>query len=313
MNEKELSIVIPVYNEEESLAYLFAELFTALKDLPANSYEVIFVDDGSLDRSREILDEEYKKRNETMVVVMLDGNFGQHQAIMAAFSVARGKRLITLDADLQNPPCEILKIYKKMQEGYDYVGSIRDKRQDAFWRKFLSRINNIIREKITNIKLTDQGCMLRGYDRRVVKLMLMGQESSVYLPALGYSFARRPTEILVVHQARERGESKYSFFRLMRLNFDIMTVYSLVPIQAFSLLGIILAVLSGGFFFLLVIRRLIVGPEAEGVFTLFALLFFFIGICLFGLGILGEYIGRIYAEVRKRPRFLIQNVLRTEN
>lgn len=307
MTDINLSIVIPVYNEEESLSFLFPEVFNALKFLTL-PFEVIFVDDGSSDRSREILLSEQQKRSAQMVVVILDGNFGQHQAIMAGFSIAKGKHLITLDADLQNPPSEIRRLYQEMERGHDYVGTIREDRQDVFWRKFLSKINNIIRENITNIRLTDQGSMLRGYSQRVVKLMLLTQESSLYIPALAYSFARTPTEIRVSHSSRLRGQSKYSLFRLMRLNFDIVTVYSLFPIQAFSLIGVILAMVSGGFFLLLLIRRLWIGPEAEGLFTLFSLLFFFIGICLLGLGILGEYIGRIYAEVRKRPRYLIQNV-----
>lgn len=307
VSTKKLSVVIPVYNERDSLPHLFPVVFSELEKLNLD-FEVLFVDDGSRDRSLQILREQQKLKPQSMVVVALDGNFGQHQAIMAGFSVARGEYMVTLDADLQNPPSEISRICAEMDKGHDYVGTIRDERQDAFWRRFLSRLNNRIREKITNIKITDQGCMLRGYHRRIVQLMLKTREWSLYLPALGYSFSQNPTEIVVSHAARTQGQSKYSFFKLMRLNFDIMTVYSLVPIQIFSAMGMIIAVISGAFFVLLVVRRLIIGPEAEGLFTLFALMFFFMGICLFGLGILGEYVGRIYSEVRLRPRYLIREV-----
>lgn len=288
------------------LPMLFQELFPALTDLPC-SYEVIFIDDGSHDRTKELLLGE-ASRQDKMVAVILGTNFGQHQAIVAGFSVARGDYVITIDADLQTPPQEILKIYNEMENGYDYVGSIRNERKDQLWRRAFSKLNNKIRERITNIHLTDQGCMLRGYHRRITELIVASQEAAPYLPALGYNFSSRPTEIVVEHQERQAGISKYSLYKLFRLNFDIMTAYSLLPLQFFSMLGMAVATISAGFFILLAVRRLFHGPEAEGVFTLFALVFFFMGICLFGLGLLGEYVGRIYAEVRKRPRYAIQTV-----
>jgi undecaprenyl-phosphate 4-deoxy-4-formamido-L-arabinose transferase len=306
-----VSVLIPVYNEGEGIPRLCEELFRSLEKLPC-SYEALFIDDGSIDNSFELLCAERKKYPH-MVVVELEGNFGQHQALMAGMSVARGDYMITIDADLQNPPEEIARIVAEMDKGYDYVGSIRVSREDVFWRKALSRLNNKIREKITSIRVTDQGCMLRGYHRRVVAMMLKTHEAAVYLPALGYSFSRKPTEIEVSHAAREFGHSKYSLYRLLRLNFDIMTVYSLVPLQVFSLIGMLVASASGVLFIVLLVRRLWLGPEAEGLFTLFCLQFFFIGICLFGVGILGEYIGRIYSEVRSRPRYLIRNLHKDDN
>jgi undecaprenyl-phosphate 4-deoxy-4-formamido-L-arabinose transferase len=304
-----ISVLIPVFNEEETIPHLCEKVFTSLKSLK-RSWEVVFIDDGSTDDSLELLKKERQKYSDKMVIVELDGNFGQHQALVAGMSAAHGEYMITLDADLQNPPSEVLKVEAEMEKGFDYVGTIRVDRNDKFWRKFLSKINNRIREAITNIKITDQGCMLRGYHRRIVNLILKSEESSVYLPALGYNFSRKPTEIEVQHDAREYGKSKYSFYRLLRLNFDIMTVYSLVPLQMFSLVGIVIAFISAGFFVLLMVRRIWMGPEAEGLFTLFSLQFFFIGVCLFGIGILGEYVGRIYSEVRRRPRFLIRQVYR---
>lgn len=301
-----LSIIIPVFNEELVLPMLFDELFTSLKSLPF-SYEVIFVDDGSRDNSKKLLWQEASQRAE-MVVVTLETNFGQHQAIIAGFSVAKGEYVVTLDADLQTPPSEIIKICNEMDKGHDYVGSIRNERKDSLWRRWFSQMNNRIRQKITNINITDQGCMLRGYHKRIAQLIVRSQEAAPYLPALGYNFSRNPAEVVVEHQERQAGDSKYNLYKLFRLNFDIMTAYSLIPLQLFSMLGMTVAVASAAFFILLVIRRLFHGPEAEGVFTLFALVFFFMGVCLFGLGLLGEYVGRIYAEVRKRPRYSIQDV-----
>jgi undecaprenyl-phosphate 4-deoxy-4-formamido-L-arabinose transferase len=196
-----------------------------------------------------------------------------------------------------------------MDEGYDYVGSIRRQRSDSAWRHVASRAMNHLRERITHIKMTDQGCMLRAYSRDIIDTINQCNEVNTFIPALAYSFARNPAEIVVGHEERAAGESKYSLYSLVRLNFDLMTGFSLVPLQMFSLVGIAVSLLSAMFFILLVVRRLWIGPEAEGLFTLFALVFFLIGIALFGIGLLGEYVGRIYQEVRHRPRYLIQAIL----
>ncbi|HEX8956099.1 MAG TPA: glycosyltransferase, partial [Burkholderiaceae bacterium] len=197
----------------------------------------------------------------------------------------------------------------KMREGYDYVGSIRRKRQDSAWRTWASRAMNRLREKITRIKMTDQGNMLRAYGRNVIDLINRCDEVNTFVPALAYTFARKPTEIIVEHEERAAGESKYSLYSLIRLNFDLVTGFSVVPLQLFSMLGIALSFCSGALVLLLVFRRLILGAEAEGVFTLFALSFFFMGVILFGIGLLGEYTGRIYQQVRGRPRYVVQTVL----
>ena len=230
-------------------------------------------------------------------------------AIMAGFEHCRGERIVTLDADLQNPPEEIGNLMAQMDQGYDYVGSIRRNRQDAGWRRLASRAMNRMRERITSIRMTDQGCMLRAYSRDIVAAINQTRDASTYIPALAYSFARNPVEIEVAHEERMAGESKYSLYKLIQLNFDLMTGFSTAPLQIFSLIGISISLLSIAFVVFLAIRRLVVGPEAEGLFTLFGIAFFLIGITLFGIGLLGEYVGRIYEQVRARPRYLIQAVL----
>jgi len=308
MNTPQLSVVIPVYNEEQGLQALFDRLYPALDKLGIG-YEVVFVNDGSRDRSAAILREQFQKRPDVTRVVLFNGNFGQHMAIMAGFEQCRGQRIVTLDADLQNPPEDTGLLLAKMDEGHDYVGSIRRQRSDSMWRHVASRAMNGLREKITRIKMTDQGCMFRAYDRKIIDAINSCREVSTFIPALAYSFARNPAEVVVGHEERAAGESKYSMYSLIRLNFDLMTSFSLVPLQMFSMLGMLISVFSGLFFIFLVVRRLIIGPEAEGLFTLFALMFFMIGIALFGIGLLGEYIGRIYQQVRHRPRYLIEAVL----
>ena len=307
----DLSVVIPIYNEQASLDKLFARLYPAL-DALGLSYEIIFINDGSRDRSAAILADQFRLRPDVTRVVLFNGNYGQHMAILAGFAETRGEVTVTLDADLQNPPEEIGNLVAKMREGYDYVGSIRRERQDAAWRTHASRAMNRLRERITRIHMTDQGNMLRAYGRNVIDLINQCSEVNTFVPALAYTFARNPTEIVVEHEERSAGESKYSLYSLIRLNFDLVTGFSLVPLQFFSILGIALSLLSAGLFFLLLLRRLLVGAEVEGVFTLFAITFFLLGVILFGIGLVGEYVGRIYEQVRGRPRFVVQTILQQE-
>jgi undecaprenyl-phosphate 4-deoxy-4-formamido-L-arabinose transferase len=214
-----------------------------------------------------------------------------------------------MDADLQNPPEQIAPVLAAMDAGADYVGTIRRQRQDSWWRTSASRLINRVRERTTRIRMTDQGCMLRGYDRRIIDAINRCHEVTPFVPALAYTFAREPVEIEVEHEERAVGESKYSMLRLMRLNFDLMTGYSRVPLQVFSWSGIIISGISLLFVLYLAIRRLMVGPEVEGIFTLFGIAFFLLGVVLFGLGIIGEYIGRIFEQVRTRPRYVVAEVI----
>jgi undecaprenyl-phosphate 4-deoxy-4-formamido-L-arabinose transferase len=304
----ELSVVIPVYNEEQVLPGLFARLYPAL-DALARSYEIVFVNDGSRDRSGALLKEAFERRADVTRVVLFAANFGQHRAILAGFAQSRGRYVITLDADLQNPPEEISRVLAELEAGYDYVGTIRIQRKDVAWRRYASRLINAIRERTTRVRITDQGSMFRGYARSVVDAVNQCSEYNTFVPALAFTFATAPTEIHVGHENRGAGVSKYSLFQLMRLNFDLMTGFSTAPMQWFSGFGIGIAILSVLFVVFLLIRRLVVGPEAEGVFTLFAIAFFLIGVALFGVGLIGEYVSRIYDEVRHRPRYIVGNVL----
>jgi undecaprenyl-phosphate 4-deoxy-4-formamido-L-arabinose transferase len=241
--------------------------------------------------------------------VLFNGNYGQHMAILAGFQATRGEITVTLDADLQNPPEEIANLVTKMREGFDYVGSIRRERQDSAFRTHASRAMNRLREKLTHIQMTDQGNMLRAYGRNVIDLINQCSEVNTFVPALAYTFARHPTEIVVEHEERSAGESKYSLYSLIRLNFDLITGFSLMPLQFFSIFGIGLSLMSALLFVILLVRRFALGAEVEGVFTLFAIVFFMIGVVLFGIGLVGEYVGRIYEQVRGRPRYVIQAVL----
>ncbi len=305
-----LSVVIPVYNEEQVLPTLFARLYPAL-DALAVSYEIVFVNDGSRDRSAALLRQQFQRKPKQTRVVLFHANFGQHSAVMAGLAYARGAYVITLDADLQNPPEEIGKLLAKLEEGFDYVGTIRQQRQDVLWRRVLSKGVNKIREWITPVRITDQGCMMRGYARSIVTALNETREVNTFIPALASLYAMRPIEVPIAHEERYAGQSKYSLYSLIRLNFDLVTGFSVVPLQLFSMVGMAVSAFSALLVVYLFVRRLLVGPEAEGLFTLFGLVFFFIGLALFGIGLLGEYVGRIYAQVRERPRYLVEAVLET--
>ncbi len=299
-----LSIVIPVYNEEKSLKPLMDRLYPVVSGL-GRTFEIIFTNDGSKDRSLDIL-KLYVQQYPGVRVLEFNGNFGQHMAILAAFERSSGEIVITLDADLQNPPEEIPRMIEEIEKGHDVVGTIRENRQDSLFRRVASKIVNITTNKMTGMQMSDYGCMLRAYHRNVINNINQCGESTTFIPALAQTFSSSPTEIMVGHAERTLGESKYSFYSLIRLNFDLMTGFSVVPLQLFALLGIITSFLSVGFALFLFIRRFMIGAEVEGVFTLFAILFFFIGIVIFGIGFVGEYVGRIYQEVRKRPRYVVR-------
>ena len=302
-----VSVVVPVYNEQENLPGLFQRL-TAVLDKLGKPYELLFTNDGSRDNSLALLKDFHRQRPKEVRVIDFNGNFGQHMAIMAAFERARGEVIVTLDADLQNPPEEIPKLLAEIDKGHDVVGGYRKDRQDSCFRRNASRMLNVVRERTTRIRMRDQGCMLRAYRRNIVEHITASGETSTFIPALAMSYAASPVEVEVEHAARAAGASKYNLYKLIRLNFDLMTGFSVVPLQVFTLFGMVVASGSLLFVIYLFIRRLIIGPEAEGVFTLFAILYFLVGVGIMGLGVIGEYIGRIYQEVRRRPRFMIRDI-----
>ena len=307
---RQISVVIPVFNEQESLPELLRRTQAACHSL-AMTYEIILVDDGSRDDSAAMLRSAAEQPDSHVIAVILNRNYGQHSAIMAGFAQARGDLIITLDADLQNPPEEIPRLVNAAMEGYDVVGTIRQQRQDSGFRKLASRlINHLIRHS-TGMAMSDYGCMLRAYRRHIIDAMLSCQERSTFIPILANSFARNTIELPVKHAEREFGESRYGVLKLINLMFDLVTCMTTSPLRLLSLLGSALA--GGGFLLalILLLMRLFLGATwaGEGVFTLFAILFIFIGAQFVGLGLLGEYIGRIYNDVRARPRYFIQQVV----
>jgi undecaprenyl-phosphate 4-deoxy-4-formamido-L-arabinose transferase len=308
MANVQLAVVIPVYNEEANLPVLMQRLMPVMQGL-GKSFEIILIDDGSRDNSLEILKE--FTRNTSVKVVELTRNYGQHAAIMAGFSITQADIIITMDADLQNPPEEITKLVEVMEEGnYDVVGTIRKGRKDSFFRILPSKIINMVARKITGVSMRDWGCMLRCYRRPVVERMIQCHEHSTFIPALATVFAKRVTEIEVAHEERHGGKSNYPLRKLINLQFDLVASFSDLPMKLIMYGGVLMSLLGVCFGTFLAVARLVYGARwaAEGIFTLFAVLFVFVGLQFFALGVIGEYIGRIYREVRKRPEYVIEKI-----
>ena len=304
-----LSVVIPVFNEEACLPELLRRCLAACATTKL-SFELVLVDDGSSDRSRELIEEASAQNPDQVVGVLLNRNYGQHAAVMAGFEQARGEFIVTLDADLQNPPEEVPRVVAKLAEGFDVVGTVRVDRQDSGFRRLSSAIVNRVAQKSTGVLMHDYGCMLRGYRREIVQAMLQCHERSTFIPILANSFARRTTEIEVRHAERTVGESKYSLWKLINLQFDLLTGITTFPLRLLSLLGTVISLAGVGFGVFLLVMRLIYGSDwaVQGVFTLFAILFIFVGAQFIGMGLLGEYLGRMYYDVRARPRYFVHKV-----
>ena len=274
-------------------------------------WELILIDDGSRDGSSEMLVEAAKTYPGEIKSLILNRNYGQHNAILCGFANAQGDVMVTLDADLQNPPEEIPKLLAAIDDGYDVVGSVRADRQDVFARKLFSGIINSIVRRSTGVQMHDYGCMLRAYKRRVVDAMLQCRERSTFIPVLANLFAKRVTEIPVAHAARAAGDSNYSVIKLVNLQFDLLTCMTAGPLRLLTWVGGGISAMAIGFAMLLFFLRVVLGSEwaGNGVFTLFSILFFFVGAQFVALGLMGEYVGRIHADVRERPRYILDNVV----
>ena len=305
----DLSLVIPVFNEEKCLEELIRRCLSVCRET-GREFEVILVDDGSRDHSREIIEAEHGA-NPELVGVFLNRNYGQHAAVMAGFAQSRGEVVVTLDADLQNPPEEVPRLLEKIDLGHDVVGSVRSDRRDSLFRKTVSRMVNGMVRLTTKIDMHDYGCMLRAYRREVVDALLACRETTRFIPVLANSFAGNPAEIEVSHSERLDGDSKYGLFRLVNLYLDLLTCMSTFPLRLASVVGIVMSGIGLATAAILFVGRLVFGSQwaVDGTFTLFSLEFVFLGGIYLSVGVLGEYLARIYNDVRGRPSYCIRHVV----
>ena len=296
------SVVVPVYNNADSLKQLHSRIDTTMASL-GGTWELIFIDDGSRDESLAIL-KHLHKQDEHVKVLEMVRNFGQHPAVSAGFEVAAGEIIITLDADLQNPPEEIPRLVNHLAEGYDLVTGWRTVREDPFMRKMPSLIFNSMLRKMTGSNLNDHGCMLRAYRRNAVEYLKQFPEKGKFIPAVT-SWLRLSTCEISVDQVAREGNSSYNFVRLFRMVMDVVTGYTLAPLQVLFPLGAALFAFGLLLGCCLLFTSLGSSNAALTVFAVVTLA----GLQLLTVGILGEYIGRIFVQVQKRPYYIVRNVL----
>jgi glycosyltransferase involved in cell wall biosynthesis len=309
-----ISVVIPLYNEEDSIPHLREALTTALASFDTPS-EVIIVDDGSRDRSFALL-AAWAAEDPALTVVRLRRNFGQTAAFSAGFAVARGAVVVTMDADLQNDPRDIPLLMAKIDEGYDIVSGWRKDRQDRFWdRRLPSMIANRLISNVTDVRLHDYGCSLKAYRRDVLQHVRLYGELHRFIPALASQVGGTVTEVPVTHYARKYGRSKYGISRAIRVALDLITVWFLAgyatrPIHVFGTIGLasaFLGLLAGLY---LTFVKFGLGEEIGGrPLLLLAVLLVVIGVQLITMGLLGEMIIRTYHESQDKPIYFIREVV----
>lgn len=309
-----VSVVVPVYNEEESIPHLYERLTAELGALGV-SYEIICVDDGSRDRSFALL-REYAAHDERVRVVRFRRNFGQTPAFAAGFDRARGEVVVTIDADLQNDPADIGRLLAKIDEGYDVVSGWRARRKDRFLdRKLPSMLANRLISWSTGVHLHDYGCSLKAYRSEVVRGIRLYGELHRFIPAIASWQGVAVAELPVNHQARQFGASKYGIGRTLRVVLDLLTVrfllsYSTRPMQIFGLLGLIatfLGVLAGAY--LTWIKLAYGAPIADRPLLLLAVLLVVLGVQFISMGLIGELIVRTYYEAQDKPIYVVREEL----
>lgn len=310
----DVSVVLPVHNEVESLPHLLEAISSTL--IESNfSYEIICVDDGSTDGSVKLLKEKAQTRNDLKSII-LRRNYGQTAAMAAGFYHARGKAIVTLDADLQNDPVDIPMLLAKLEEGYDLVNGWRKNRQDAALTRLLpSKIANWLIRRITSVNIHDYGCSLKAYRAELVADMNLYGELHRFLPALAYIEGARITEMPVRHHARRFGSSKYGLGRTFRVVMDLFTIAFMKkflnrPMHVFGLWGLIFMVSGGAISIYLTWAKLALGQDiGDRPLLILAVLLLVTGVQLFCFGLLAELLMRTYHESQGRPIYRIREVV----
>ena len=310
----ELSVVVPIRDEEESIPTLYARLTDALEALGCG-YEIIAIDDGSQDRSFALL-RELALADSRLCVVRFRRNFGQTAAFSAGFARARGRVVITIDADLQNDPADIGALLSKMDEGYDVVSGWRERRQDPFLnRRLPSMLANGLISRVTGVPLHDYGCSLKAYRSEVLRGIRLYGELHRFIPAIASWQGVAVAEIPVRHAARRFGTSKYGIGRTTRVLLDLVTVrfllsYGTRPMQIFGLLGL-LAMLFGVLIamYLTAIKFIEGAAIANRPLLLLAVLMIVLGVQFISLGLIGELVVRTYYESQSKPIYVVREEL----
>jgi glycosyltransferase involved in cell wall biosynthesis len=318
MDKIDISIIIPVFNEEKNIV-LLSRLITEKMDSVRKEYEVLFIDDGSKDGTFEEL-AKIAKDNRRVKIISFRRNFGQTAAMMAGFDHARGEIIVALDGDLQNDPGDIPRLLEKLEEGYDIVSGWRKNRQDKFLLRIVpSKIANWLIGLITGVRLHDYGCSLKAYRAEVIKNIQLYGEMHRFIPALASLAGASITEIEVNHNSRKHGNSNYGISRTLKVILDLITVkflmaFSTKPIRLFGLLGF-LSIISGFLSFTATVcmRLFISMPMTRNPFLLLAVLLVILGFQFIGTGLLAEITVRTYHESQNKPTYMIKQIIGNEH
>jgi glycosyltransferase involved in cell wall biosynthesis len=306
LEEPELSIVVPMHNEALNLDYLFQRLAEVLDRLQS-SYEIICVDDGSQDNTWARL-VEYHQRNPAIKVVSLSRNFGKEIALTAGIDYARGAAVIPIDADLQDPPELIETMLAKWREGYDVVYATRRSRLGESWLKRLTAtVFYRVIGRMSDVSIPPDTGDFRLLDRRVVEVLKQMPERTRFMKGLFSWVGFRQTSILYDRDQRYQGRSSWNYWRLWNLAVDGITSFSLLPLKVWSYIGLVLSLLAFLYATFLIVRTLILGVDVPGYASIMVAVLFLGGVQLVTLGIIGEYLGRVYEEVKGRPLYLIRD------
>jgi glycosyltransferase involved in cell wall biosynthesis len=314
----ELSLVVPVYNEEQNLPLLFDAITSALVSL-ARSWEVIFVDDGSRDQSVSVLEGLFGRDPLHVRVIEFRRNFGQTAAIAAGIDHARGDVVILLDADLQNDPADIPMLLAKLDEGYDLVSGWRKNRKDnALTRNLPSMLANGLISQVTGVHLHDYGCTLKAYRRDVLEGFKLYGEMHRFIPVFAHSVGAKIAEVVVNHHPRKFGKAKYGLERTLKVVLDLFTVkflldYSSKPIYLFGGAGLMLTFLGLADLLYLFIRRFWGIPASTSPLLLVGVMFAIMGFQSILMGLIAELLVRTYHESQSKPTYRIRAMLEQKN
>jgi glycosyltransferase involved in cell wall biosynthesis len=306
VDRPEISIVIPVYDEQDNLATLHARLTSALGQT-APSYEIVFVDDGSRDNSLSLM-QQLARHDRRVAVIELARNFGHQVAISAGLDYARGRAVIIMDADLQDPPEVLPQFIAKWREGHDVVYAIRTHRKEGWFKRSAYAIFYRLLQRIANMEVPiDAGdfCIM---DRRVVDILIGMPERNRFVRGIRSWIGLDQVGLAYERDARYAGRSKYTYSRLIYLALDGLVSFSYVPLRAITILGFCVSLGSIVLALVYAIQKITIGLNPPGFATLIVAIFFLAGIQLITLGVIGEYVGRIFEEVKRRPLYIVRQV-----
>ncbi len=310
---KKISILIPAYNEQEVLEPLYQRLGKLANDNKAYSFEFLFVNDGSRDKTMEII-KEFAEQDNRVAYVNLSRNFGKETAMMAGFDHVTGDATVIIDADLQDPPELIPKMIKYWEGGYDDIYAKRNSRQGETWmKKFTSQMFYKILQKSTNIPIQQDTGDFRLLDRRCVEALQQIRESQRYTKGMFSWIGYKKKEITYDRDPRAAGTSKWNYPKLFNFAIDGITSFTTAPLRISSFLGIVISFISFLYIIFLVIRTIFFGTDLAGYPSMMAVILFLGGVQLLSLGVIGEYIGRIFNETKQRPLYFVQEYHATDS